>query len=158
MVVAAVIGLVLFCEIWTYFQGETKSRVYLDSNSESKLVINFELSFYELPCRYATIELWDFLGNNKLDISSKVRKTVIGGQHGEELKHEYEHKKAPETEKIAHDDHSKKVPDEVVRLDSSNYGSYLKKNDYTFVLYYVDVCFPFSFFLFSFSLLNLFPC
>lgn len=139
MFVAAVIGMVLFCETWTYFVGETKSHVLLDSNSESKLEINFEISFYELPCRFATIELWDYLGNNRLDISSRVRKTVIGGQQGEELKREYERKVIPQTEKIAHDDHTKNLPEQVVQLDSTNYGSYLKENEYTFVLYYVDV-------------------
>lgn len=157
MFVAAVIGMVLFCETWTYFAGETKSHVLLDSNTESKLAINFELSFYELPCRFATIELWDYLGNNKLDVSARVRKTVIGGQEGEELKHDYEHRALPQTEKIAHDDNSKSLPNEVVQLQSNNYGSYLKENEYTFVLYYVDVR-EFTIFLFSFPLLRCVFC
>lgn len=140
IMVASVIGLVLFCETWTYFAGETKSHIVLDTNSESQIDINFELSFYELPCQYATIEMWDYLGNNKLDVSAHVKKRVIGGHHGEEHKHEYQDKGTAHTEKIAHDDHTKSQPAQLVQLTASNYGSYLKENQYTFVLYYVDWC------------------
>lgn len=138
--VAVVIGIVLFCETWTYLEGETKSHIVLDSNSESKLDINFDISFLELPCRFATVELWDYLGNAKLDVSSTIKKTVISGHAGEEIKHEYLHKGAPAVETIPDEQHKKDVPTQVITLDSSRYGSYLKENEYTFVLYYVDVC------------------
>lgn len=136
--VACLIGLVLFCEVWTYLEGETKSRIVLDSNSESKLDINFEISFFELPCRFATIEVWDYLGNAKLDVSSKIRKTVLGGEHGEKHMTEYKHPGKVNTEKVdkREDIH---LPEEVVTLTSKSYGQYLKQNEYTFVLYYVDV-------------------
>lgn len=137
--VATVIGLTLFLETWTYFAGETKSRIILDSNSGSEVDINLELSFYEPPCRYATIEVWDYLGNNKLDVSSHIQKTVIG-QHGKLHSQNFRHDPIPAPEKIAHDDHTKSPPNEVVKLLSSNYGSYLKQNEYTFVLHYVDWC------------------
>lgn len=136
--VATVIGVVLFCEVWTYLEGETKSRIVLDNNTESKLDINFDISFFELPCRYATIEVWDYLGNAKLDVSSEVRRTVISGEFGEEQKRDYEHPGRIHTERVdkSHDAH---VPEEVANLVSANYGQYLKQNEYTFVMYYVNV-------------------
>lgn len=136
---ACIISIVLFCEIWTYVEGETKSRIVLDSNSESKLDINFEISFLELPCRFANVEVWDYLGNAKLDVSSKIRKTVITGDLGEERKGDYEHQGVVRTETVRHDDTSHTKPEEIVELDPNNYGRYLKANEYTFVLYYVDV-------------------
>lgn len=138
--VATLIGFVLFCEVWTYIQGETKSRIVLDSNTESKLDINIDISFFELPCRYATIEVWDYLGNAKLDVSAEIRKTVISGEHGEEHKRDYEHPGHAHTEQIdkSHDAH---IPEEVVELSADTYGQYLKQNEYTFVMYYVNVSF-----------------
>lgn len=137
--VAAVIGLVLFCEVWTYIEGETKSRIVLDTNRESQLEINFDITFFELPCRFANIEVWDYLGNAKLDVSSQVRKTVIGGELGEEHKRDYQHAGTTVTEHVDHREHAH-VPEEVVQLSSSNYGQYLKQNEYTFVMYYVEWC------------------
>lgn len=145
--VATVIGLVLFLEIWTYFVGETKAHLVLDANSDSKLDINFEISFYELPCRYATVELWDYLGKNKLDVSSHIRKTVIRGDQGEHRKHDYHDRPGPEVEKYDHaSDRAKDIPVQIAQLSASNYGGFLKDHEYTFVLYYVDVRF-YAFFL-----------
>lgn len=140
LAVGTVISLVLLCEVWTYMSGETKSHIVLDANSEAKLDINFEMSFYELPCRFANIEVWDYLGNSKLDISKQIRKTVITGEHGEEQKHDYHHRGIPATEKVAHNDEMKDYPEQVRSLDSGTYGKYLKENEYTFVMFYVDWC------------------
>lgn len=143
--VASLMGMVLFFETWTYLAGETKSHIVLDRNSESKLDIHFELSFYELPCRFATIELWDYLGNNKLDVSSHVHKTVIGGGN-DPLQHKHAYHPGDKdthtvhTETVAHDDSSRNHPTKPEQLSSRNYGSFLKDNEYTFVLYYVDWC------------------
>lgn len=136
--VATVIGLVLFCEVWTYLQGETKSRVVLDNNAESKLEINFEISFFELPCRYATIEVWDYLGNAKLDVSSRIRKTILGNENGDKHMTEYKHRGKVATEHVEKHEDSH-LQEQVVDLNSRSYGQYLKQNEYTFVLYYVDV-------------------
>ncbi|PXF47973.1 Protein disulfide-isomerase 5-3 [Gracilariopsis chorda] len=80
--VASFISLVLFCEVVNYIRGDTKSRLVLDNNSDQLLDINFRLSFYELPCRFATIEAWDFLGNSRLDVTAKIEKTVLSAEHG----------------------------------------------------------------------------
>lgn len=136
--VASLIGLVLFCEVWTYVEGETKSHIVLDNNSESKLAIHFSLTFFELPCRYATIEVWDYLGNSKLDVTTNVKKTVIGGEHGEEHKYDFEPEGKVHTEIVDPRDHDH-LPEEAVQLNSQSYGAFLKEHEYTFVLYYVDV-------------------
>lgn len=136
--VAVLISLVLFCEIWTYIEGETKSHIVLDTNREAQLEINFDISFFELPCRFATIEVWDYLGNAKLDVSKQIRKTVIGGERGEEHKRDYHHQGDAVTEKVD-PKHHEHIPEEVESLSTGNYGQYLKQNEYTFVLYYVDV-------------------
>lgn len=136
--VSTIIGIVLFCEVWTYLEGETKSRVILDSNSESKLQINFEVSFFELPCRYANLELWDYLGNAKLDINADIKKTILGHEQNEKHLMEYRDKGKVTTQHVEKHEDSH-LPEQVVDLTAQNYGQYLKQNEYTFVMYYVKV-------------------
>lgn len=107
---------------------------------ESKLDVFFEVSFHELPCRYTNIELWDYLGNSKLDISSHVRKSVIGGEHAQKHMQEYKHKGMTHTEHVDANDPSHQVANKLEELTSGSYGRFLKENQYTFVLYYVDWC------------------
>lgn len=139
IIVASLIGVVLFLEIWTYAAGETRSRIVLDSNREAKLDLNFQLSFLELPCRFATVELWDYLGNSKLDVSASIKKTVITGEMGQTKKEQFIDPRAPVTEHVA--PNPPDVPHGVMKVSTSEYGPLLKANEYTFVLYYVDVCF-----------------
>ncbi|CAN8074456.1 unnamed protein product [Agarophyton chilense] len=132
--VAAVIGVVLFCEVVNYVRGDTKSRLVLDSNSNQLLDINFSLSFFELPCRYATIEAWDFLGNSRLDVTGRIDKTVLSAEHGQIHMQPYKELMPPETERVAH------APGHATELDGVSYGRFLKENEYTFVLYYATWC------------------
>lgn len=132
--VASFISLVLFCEVVNYIRGDTKSRLVLDNNSDQLLDINFRLSFYELPCRFATIEAWDFLGNSRLDVTAKIEKTVLSAEHGKLHMQPYKELMPPETQRVA------SAAAHAVELDASSYGRFLKENEYTFVLYYVKWC------------------
>lgn len=138
LAVATIIGAVLFCEVWTYLEGETKSHIILDSNTESQLEINFEISFFELPCRFANVEVWDYLGNAKLNVDADISKTILGHEQNENHMTEYKDKGKVATQHVdKHEDAH--LPEQVVELTSSNYGQYLKQNEYTFVMYYVNV-------------------
>ena len=128
----AVFGLifaVLVFETWTYMEGETRSRIVLDSNSESKLDINFELSFYELPCRFASIEAWDYLGNAKLDITGDIEKTVISGTHGEIHKGRYVHEAIPIPESVRKINDDMPAGQRVIEAATADFGALLKRND-----------------------------
>lgn len=128
-------------ETWTYMAGETKSKVVLDRSDEPKLEVHFELSFYELPCRFATIEAWDYFGNAKLDVTGKVEKTIITGTNGEIQKGKYitTSVKQPTTP-VKEVDDSPVGSGAVVDATAKEFASILRSSDYSFVLYYVRVC------------------
>ena len=65
LLVKGLIALVRTLETWTYLAGETRLKIVLDTNNAPKLEVHFEVSFYELPCRLACIEAWDYLGKSK---------------------------------------------------------------------------------------------
>lgn len=137
--VTALLALVLTFETWTYISGETRSKIVLDNNNESLLDINFEVSFFELPCRFANVEVWDYLGNAKLDVSTKIQKTVISGADGEIHVGEYLHKPIPHPGKAAVRAKPAQPSDRVTDVPTKEVGALLKENEYTFVLYYVQV-------------------
>jgi thiol-disulfide isomerase/thioredoxin len=138
LLVFFVLAAVLLLEVWTYAVGETHSKIVLDSNTESKLQVNFAMTFYELPCRFAEVELWDYLGNAKLDVTGQVEKNKVSGEHGEFVGRRYW------PDDIAHQASDGKVPvfssDVVLDATKDNFGIKLKEKPYTMVLFYVDWC------------------
>lgn len=94
IVVVAIIYIVPFYKSWTYFAGETKTSVFLDSNSDVILITT--VIFFTLPCRFTTVALCKYLRNKELEITSTVMKSSIGYQNVELLKHGYEHKTLPQ--------------------------------------------------------------
>lgn len=135
------ISAVLTFETWSYLAGETRSKIVLDSSSEAKLDVNFQVSFYELPCRFASIEAWDYLGKSKLDVTSRIEKTMITGKNGEVVKGKYHHVPIPIPEKVRMVDDSIPGTGLVVDASTQEFAGLLKQSQYTFVLYYVKVSF-----------------
>ncbi|GAB0490718.1 hypothetical protein MMPV_001955 [Pyropia vietnamensis] len=85
----ALLGILFFFETWTYLAGSTATSIILDDNADARLQVNFAVSFLELPCSFATVEVWDYFGNNRLDVTADVVKTRIAGRHGEYVTGEY---------------------------------------------------------------------
>lgn len=137
--VSCIIGIVLFFETWTYFAGETHSKIVLDSSSEPKLQVHFKISFYELPCRFANIEAWDYLGKSRLDVTSNIEKTVITGTNGEIHKGKYHHESIPVPNTVRQVDDTIPGTGAVIESSTQEFAKILKQNEYTFVLYYVKV-------------------
>lgn len=142
LLVVGFISLVVLLETWTYMAGETKSKIVLDRSNEPKLEVHFEVSFYELPCRFANIEAWDYFGNAKLDVTKKIEKTVITGNNGEIKKGRY----VASNHKVVQPTSVKQVDDSipgtgaVIESSTKDFAPILKGNEFTFVLYYVRWC------------------
>jgi thiol-disulfide isomerase/thioredoxin len=79
------IGLVFLFELWTYLAGEVQTSVMLDTNREQLLQINFKLTMMRLPCEFASVDVWDYLGNNRLDLTKNIHKTMVSGPTGEKV-------------------------------------------------------------------------
>lgn len=133
-----VLASVLILELWDYMAGETRSKLVLDQNADSKLQVNFAISFPELPCRFASVETWNYLGNSKLDINGEVERIVVSGNYGTELRESFEH------EGIQHaqgdPNYNDASSDYVIDIDQSHFATKLKESDFTFVMFYVDWC------------------
>lgn len=142
LLVFTVLSAVLILEVWTYAVGETRAKIVLDRNTDDKLQVNFAMTFFELPCQFAEVEMWDYLGNSKLDVSGQIEKNVVGGSHGQLIGKKYDG--AKEGKDIVHaksdGSHEILMSEFVFDATMENFGIKLKKHTYTLTLFYVDWC------------------
>ncbi|KAF3549514.1 hypothetical protein DY000_02004666 [Brassica cretica] len=108
-IVAALVMMLLFgMELSSYLEVTTTTAVVVDKSSDGDFLrIDFNISFPALSCEFASLDVSDVLGTNRLNITKTVRKFPIdphlkatGGEfhsglashhinHGEEIKQEF---------------------------------------------------------------------
>ncbi|CAK8577186.1 unnamed protein product [Lathyrus sativus] len=78
-IVAALAMMLLFgMELNNYFAVNTTTSVIVDTSSDGEFLrIDFNLSFPALSCEFASVDLHDVLGTNRLNITKTVRKFSI---------------------------------------------------------------------------------
>lgn len=47
-----------------YLSVEQKTSIVLDASQEKKLQLNFNVTLYHLPCRFATVDIVDVMGTH----------------------------------------------------------------------------------------------
>lgn len=135
------IGLVFVFELWTYLAGEVETSVMLDTNREQLLQINFKVTMMRLPCEFASVDVWDYLGNNKLDLTKNIHKTMVSGPRGENVLGAWDdgmaHTSGGTNEEVA-----KAVigMQESEHLDEKNFQTSLEGNAWSFVDFYAPWC------------------
>ena len=50
-----------------YLRVDTKTSIVLDASQEKKLQLNFNVTLYHLPCRFATLDIVDVMGTDTVD-------------------------------------------------------------------------------------------
>ena len=52
------------CVAQAYLSVEQKTSIVLDASQEKKLQLNFNVTLYHLPCRFATLDIVDVMGTH----------------------------------------------------------------------------------------------
>lgn len=136
----ALILLVFLFELWTYVAGEVETAVMLDTNREALLQINFKVTALRLPCEFASVDVWDYLGNTRLDLTKNLHKTMVSGPQGRDILGAYSDGNAfsngdSEDEVKAHIGLS-----ESEEIMQSNFDQKLAENAWTFVDFFAPWC------------------
>jgi Endoplasmic Reticulum-Golgi Intermediate Compartment (ERGIC) len=134
------IALVFFFELWTYLTGEVETAVMLDTNREQLLQINFRILVPQLPCEFASIDVWDYLGNNKLDIGENIHKTMVAGPEGDRIIGVWEDGMARSSGYSADEVKAKIGIEESTKLSQADFKTSLAANQWSFVDYYAPWC------------------
>lgn len=68
----------LFCTNFSqYLTLTTQTSIVLDSSDEKKLQLNFNVTLYHLPCRFASLDIADVMGTHLQNVSSNILKTRV---------------------------------------------------------------------------------
>mmetsp|Transcript_2926 Transcript_2926/g.5493 ORF Transcript_2926/g.5493 Transcript_2926/m.5493 type:complete len:447 (+) Transcript_2926:2521-3861(+) len=78
LVAISLMTVLLVVETWSFIHGAVKFQVTMDGNSDPDLKISMRVLMYELPCEFSVVDVYDFLGNTRLDIQHDVEKHRMG--------------------------------------------------------------------------------
>lgn len=114
-------------------------------NRDSKLIVNLDVAFPRIPCKFAKVTLWDYLGNSRLELEEGVRKFQLRGE-GSLVAHEafvdkdhvVDYGKLEEFKGKKFEEHSD--GGFIEKLDKRNWEGMIKREEYALVLFYVDWC------------------
>ncbi|CAE7598391.1 PDIL5-4 [Symbiodinium natans] len=80
---------VLFiCETNAFLRSERRTDVSLDSNQDSMLTINFDVTMLDMACDHVTVGVWDAFGSDRMNITKNIQKQRIDHK-GAEKGHAY---------------------------------------------------------------------
>ena len=72
---AVIFMVVLFIfELSAFLTVEYTTAIHMDTNPNSQLRINFNITLLDLSCDYATVDLLDVIGTNRLNVSKNIEK------------------------------------------------------------------------------------
>mmetsp|Transcript_16293 Transcript_16293/g.46509 ORF Transcript_16293/g.46509 Transcript_16293/m.46509 type:complete len:474 (-) Transcript_16293:127-1548(-) len=62
----AVITLLLIAELGAYLRTNYSTSVYMDENSHEFMDIQFDITMFDLPCKYLKVSVWDKFGTERM--------------------------------------------------------------------------------------------
>eukprot|EP00747_Dinoflagellata_sp_TGD_P188616 gnl/TRDRNA2_/TRDRNA2_47889_c0_seq1.p1 gnl/TRDRNA2_/TRDRNA2_47889_c0~~gnl/TRDRNA2_/TRDRNA2_47889_c0_seq1.p1 ORF type:complete len:469 (-),score=95.99 gnl/TRDRNA2_/TRDRNA2_47889_c0_seq1:151-1557(-) len=144
---AVVLCTVLFmCEVSAFLGSKPQSNIVIDSNQDSMLRINFDVTMLDMACEHVTVGVWDAFGTERMNITKNVNKQRIDHK-GQDKGHAYTEDELVELE-FSDKSFSK---EELAELDSDwsstsdqfkhdDFQSVVDAHDFTFVNFYADWC------------------
>jgi len=125
-----------------YLSVDQKTSIVLDASQEKKLQLNFNVTLYHLPCRFATLDIVDVMGTHFQNVSTNIIKTRIEtdaegrgvstlGRHAQKKEPVYAEQLTP-----SHVDVPKVSPD----LDQEGFLAAVKQKKLVLVNFYAPWC------------------
>lgn len=88
-------------EVYAFMSTTVETSVMLDTNSETQLRINFNITLMDLSCDYAAIDVVDVLGTNSMNVTSNIEKWQLD-ENGVRMIFQGRNR---EQKSISHDEH-----------------------------------------------------
>merc|ERR1719409_2153367 len=66
--------MLFFVELTAFLATGYTSQIIMDSNMNSQLRINFNVTMLDMSCDYATVDLYDVVGTNAMNVSRNIEK------------------------------------------------------------------------------------
>lgn len=128
-------------ELWAFLSTTIETGVMLDTNTDTLLRINFNVTMLDLQCEYATVDVVDVLGTNSMNVTKNVEKWQLDGA-GRRMIFQGRNR---EQKAINHDKHQDihelhKNGIHAVQVDEANFDSFLSDHPYVFVNFFAPWC------------------
>jgi thiol-disulfide isomerase/thioredoxin len=144
----AVLCLLLVAELGAFLKVTYQTDVFLDENNDATLQINFDVTMYDLPCKYLKVEMYDKFGQEKLNVSTMIKFQSLD-HTGANMGKPYTAQEIAVLEQV--DEATDVTEDEKKELDAdwSSSSDHFKHNDfdkavtfhdYTIVNFYAEWC------------------
>lgn len=139
-------SVLFFCETGAFLTAKVRTDVVLDSNQDSQLQINFDVSMLDMSCEHVTVGVWDAFGTERMNITKNIMKQRLDHK-GDDKGHPYNDDELTELEFAD----AKLDGTQKAELDSDwssssdqfkhdSFESVVDAHDYTFVNFYADWC------------------
>lgn len=129
-------------ELIAFLSTSTQTNVILDTNADTRLRINFNITMMDLSCDYAVVDVYDVLGTNVQNVSKNIEKwqldengvkRIFSGRNKaqKEIQHDTHH---PDIEEL----HKNGV--HAIPLTEDSFEDFLKEHKFSFVNFYAPWC------------------
>jgi len=142
-VAAGAFMVVLFVvELWAFLTTTIETGVMLDTNAETLLRINFNVTLMALQCDYVAVDVVDVLGTNSMNVTKNVEKWQLD-ESGKRMIFQGRNR---EQKEIRHDEHHPEIEEmhkngvHAVSINEADFDKYLSENPYVFVNFYAPWC------------------
>mmetsp|Transcript_23615 Transcript_23615/g.93623 ORF Transcript_23615/g.93623 Transcript_23615/m.93623 type:complete len:469 (+) Transcript_23615:355-1761(+) len=135
-------AILFFVELWAFLSTTIETGVMLDTNAETLLRINFNITMMELQCDFATVDVVDVLGTNSMNVTKNVEKWQLD-ETGKRMIFQGRNR---EQRDIAHDEHHPDLEElhkngvHAVSIAEQGFDAYLAENPYVFVNFFAPWC------------------
>lgn len=69
------VGALAIFEFLEYMGSQTTSTVVMDVNQDQSLLIWFDITMLDLPCKYVAVDVYDFFGKERQNVTKDIEKT-----------------------------------------------------------------------------------
>jgi len=69
--------ILLFFEVAAFLTDTVHTKIVIDTNQDSMLQINFDVSMLDIACDYVTVGAWDAFGTERMNLTRNVQKQRI---------------------------------------------------------------------------------
>jgi thiol-disulfide isomerase/thioredoxin len=145
--IAVITCAVLFiCETSAFLTSKTRTDVLLDTNQDSQLQINFDVTMHDMACDHVTVGVWDAFGTERMNITKNILKQRLDHK-GENKGHFYTDEELTELEfadlKLSEEQKQELDADWSSSSDQfkhDDFQSVIDAHDFTFVNFYAEWC------------------
>mmetsp|Transcript_35529 Transcript_35529/g.110033 ORF Transcript_35529/g.110033 Transcript_35529/m.110033 type:complete len:454 (+) Transcript_35529:605-1966(+) len=134
---------ILVAEIGAFARTELASRVDVDAAGGSQLRVTFNMSFPHLHCDHASVDLWDKIGRNQLNVTANVEKWQLD-EDGRRRMYQGRNRRALELEHDAHHPPLHELHENGVHVDDvagqPGWDQHVAAHEATFVEFFAPWC------------------